>query len=95
VGIAEADRRSPLSCHEFRAIGNEAVIVPYIDQLLARGREMEVDKGQNLIPNGAVILEELKRRPNTMAALEEKALRTKLACWGCWPIGENCSLRNG
>lgn len=58
---------------------NEAVIVPYLEALLAHGRKLELEIGRNLFPDGMAILDELRNHPEAMEALEERALRTELA----------------
>lgn len=57
----------------------ESVLTSYFEALLERGRESEVEYGRNLFPDRATILEELRSRPDAMATLEERALRTELA----------------
>jgi hypothetical protein len=57
----------------------EAVVTPYFDSLLNKGLEMERQTGRNLLPDKATILSKLREHPDTMEALEERALRTELA----------------
>jgi hypothetical protein len=61
----------------------EAVVTPYFDSLLNKGLEMERETGRNLFPDRTTILATLREHPDTMEALEERALRTELA-FGVW-----------
>lgn len=57
----------------------ETVVTPYFDSLLNQGLEMEQETGRNLFPDRATILATLREHPDSMEALEERALRTELA----------------
>jgi len=57
----------------------ETVMTPYLDGLLERGREMEAQTGRNLFPDRATVADEVLKRPDTLASLEQRTLRTELA----------------
>ena len=52
----------------------QAVVFPYFEALLAKGRQLEAESGRNLFPDKATIAAELSTRPDAMGALEERAL---------------------